>query len=185
MVPKSTTLDAGGFFEGSVREAKEKGEKGEEMKLVRTRLVEQRVSHFAMGLLIMGCMSGPLLVVLYVMASFRSVFAFEDKMVDELSTHCSGLMSRAMFAGIFIVVGWGSVEGDGIVDKTLFLMRDADLTPRNHPLANVKKSSIFKFVAVQWLFFAATVAVSETFGRSPLLCPLLQKQMKLIRFREL
>ncbi|GAA5961225.1 hypothetical protein JCM3765_002876 [Sporobolomyces pararoseus] len=137
MVPRSTPLSAGGFFEGSVREAKEKGEKGEGMKVVRTRLVEQRVSHFAMGLLIMGCMSRPLLVVF-------------------------GLMSRAMFAGIFIVVGWGSVEGNGIVHKTLYLLRDSNLIPSDHPLKEIKKSSIFKFIGVQWLFFAAIIAISET-----------------------
>jgi len=66
MVPKSTPLSAGGFFEGNVSKAKEKADKDEGMKVVRTRLVEQRISHFAMGLLIMGCMSRPLLVVLYV-----------------------------------------------------------------------------------------------------------------------
>jgi hypothetical protein len=27
----------------------------------------------------------------------------------------SGLMSRAMFAGVFLVVGWGSIEGNGWV----------------------------------------------------------------------
>ncbi|GAA5910691.1 Bor1p [Sporobolomyces salmoneus] len=137
MVPRSTPLSAGGFFEGSVREAKEKGEKGEGMKVVRTRLVEQRISHFAMGLLIMGCMSRPLLVVF-------------------------GLMSRAMFAGIFIVVGWGSVEGNGIVHKTLYLLRDPNLIPADHPLKEIKKSSILKFIGVQWLFFAAIIAISET-----------------------
>ncbi|GAA5840606.1 hypothetical protein JCM3766R1_000709 [Sporobolomyces carnicolor] len=137
MVPRSTPLSEGGFFEGSVREAKEKGEKGEGMKVVRTRLVEQRISHFAMGLLIMGCMSRPLLVVF-------------------------GLMSRAMFAGIFIVVGWGSVEGNGIVHKTLYLLRDRELIPPDHPLKEIKKMSIFKFIGVQWLFFAAIIAVSET-----------------------
>ncbi|GAA5882857.1 hypothetical protein JCM16303_002497 [Sporobolomyces ruberrimus] len=137
MVPHSTPLSAGGFFEGSVREAKEKGEKGEGMKVVRTRLVEQRISHFAMGLLIMGCMSRPLLVVF-------------------------GLMSRAMFAGIFIVVGWGSVEGNGIVHKTLYVLRDSNLIPSDHPLKEIKKSSILKFIGVQWLFFAAIIAISET-----------------------
>lgn len=76
----------------------------------------------------------------------------------------SGLMSRAMFAGIFIVVGWGSVEGNGIVHKTLFLLRDQRLTPRDHPLLRVRKSSIVKFIAVQWIFFAAIIAVSECIG---------------------
>jgi hypothetical protein len=76
----------------------------------------------------------------------------------------SGLMSRAMFAGIFLVVGWGSVAGNGIVHKTLYLLRDRRMTPTSHPLFNIKKSSVVKFVAIQWLFFAAMIAVSETIG---------------------
>ncbi|GAA5836117.1 hypothetical protein JCM11251_007374 [Rhodosporidiobolus azoricus] len=144
LIPADTPVHEDGFFEGDVKEAKkveeERVKRGGErkvLKLVRTRVVEQRVSHLAMGLLTLGTMSRPLLVVL-------------------------GLMSRAMFAGIFIVVGWGSVEGSGIVHKTLFLLRDPDMTPPTHPLYNIKKSSIFKFVAIQWIVFAAIIAVSET-----------------------
>ncbi|GAA5867536.1 hypothetical protein JCM1840_002543 [Sporobolomyces johnsonii] len=141
VVPEETEVSEGGFYEGDLKELKRERSQGEMrgggMKVVRTRLVEQRVSHFAMGLLTLGCMSRPLLVVL-------------------------GLMSRAMFAGIFLVVGWGSVEGNGIVHKTLYLLRDRDMTPRSHPLFDVKKASIAKFVAIQWLFFAAIIAVSET-----------------------
>jgi hypothetical protein len=74
-------------------------------------------------------------------------------------------MSKAMFAGVFLVVGWGSVEGNGIVHKTLFLLRDPNLTPVDHPLLKVRKSSIAKFIGIQWLFFAAIVAISETIGR--------------------
>lgn len=73
-------------------------------------------------------------------------------------------MSRAMFAGVFIVVGWGSVEGIGVVHKTLFLLRDQRLTPPDHPLLGVKRSAVLKYVLVQWFFFAAIIAVSETIG---------------------
>lgn len=73
-------------------------------------------------------------------------------------------MSRAMFAGIFIVVGWGSVEGNGIVHKTLYVLRDSNLIPPDHPLKEIRKSSILKFIGVQWLFFAAIIAISETIG---------------------
>lgn len=170
MVPRSTPLSAGGFFEGSVREAKEKGEKGEGMKVVRTRLVEQRISHFAMGLLIMGCMSRPLLVVLcaYFSSSSSPAIATELTLTRLSASLYSGLMSRAMFAGIFIVVGWGSVEGNGIVHKTLYLLRDSNLIPTDHPLKEIKKLSILKFIGVQWLFFAAIIAISETIGECPL-----------------
>jgi len=75
-------------------------------------------------------------------------------------------MSRAMFAGIFIVVGWGSVEGNSIVHKTLYLLRDRRMTPSTHPLYNISRRSILRFVAIQWLFFAAIIAISETIGAS-------------------
>ncbi|BGP44345.1 hypothetical protein JCM10450v2_000156 [Rhodotorula kratochvilovae] len=144
LVPAETEVSEGGFFEGDVGEARREAERRVEMgaerrpmKVVRTRVVEQRVSHFAMGLLILGTMSRPLLVVL-------------------------GLMSRAMFAGIFLVVGWGSVEGNGIVHKTLFLLRDRRMTPSTHPLFNIHKRSVARFISIQWLFFAAIIAISET-----------------------
>ncbi|GAA5955163.1 hypothetical protein JCM8115_001870 [Rhodotorula mucilaginosa] len=145
LVPEEAPLAEGGFFEGDVkqarREAREqrrlRGEERKPLRVVRTRVVEQRVSHFAMGLLILGTMSRPLLVVL-------------------------GLMARAMFAGIFLVVGWGSIEGNGIVHKTLYLFRDRRMTPTNHPLYRISKRSIAEFVAIQWIFFAAMIAVSET-----------------------
>lgn len=73
-------------------------------------------------------------------------------------------MSKAMFAGIFLVVGWGSVEGNGITHKTLYLLRDPNLTPADHPLLKVKKSSVAKYVGIQWFVFAAIIAVSETIG---------------------
>ncbi|ORY90129.1 HCO3 transporter family-domain-containing protein [Leucosporidium creatinivorum] len=140
MVPEETVLSAGEYYEKSLDGEEDEGElekRSGRMKVVRTRLVEQRMSHLVMGLLTLGTMSRPLLVVL-------------------------GLMSKAMFAGIFLVVGWGSVEGNPIVHKTLFLLRDPNLTPRDHPLHGVRKSSIAKFVGIQWLFFAMIIAVSET-----------------------
>lgn len=110
-----------------------------EHKVVRTSLLEQRVSHLLIGLLTLGTMTRPLLV-------------------------CLGLMPRALFAGIFFVVGWGSVEGNGIVHKTLFLLRDPKMTPREHILLTVPKRKIALFVGIQWLFFAMTFGISQTIG---------------------
>lgn len=107
------------------------------MKVLRTRVVEQRISHLAIGLLTLGTMTRPLLVAL-------------------------GLMPQPMFAGIFVVVGWGSVEGSEIVHKTLFLLRDRRQTPPRHPLFHLKRASILRYVAIQWFFFAAIIAISET-----------------------
>jgi len=108
-----------------------------EHKIVRTSLVEQRVSYLAIGLLTLGTMTRPLLVAL-------------------------GTMPRALFAGVFLVVGWGSIEGNGITHKTLFLLRDPKMTPRGHILLSVPKRKIALFVGIQWLFFAMTFAISQT-----------------------
>lgn len=110
-------------------------------KLVRTRVVEQRVSHLAMGLLTLGTMTRPLLVVL-------------------------GLMPRALFAGIFILVGWASIESNPILRNTLFLLRERTTVPMDHPLKNIAKSQIVKFLSFQWLVFGASVAISQTIGVS-------------------
>lgn len=115
----------------------EKDRKFVEHKVVRTALVEQRVSHLAIGLLTLGTMSGPLLV-------------------------CLGLMPRALFAGVFLVVGWGSIEGNGITHKTLFLLRDRRMIPREHILRYVSRRKIFLFVVIQWVVFAMTFAISQT-----------------------
>jgi boron transporter len=86
MVPEETVLSAGGFYEKELDEVveAEAEKRSGRMKVVRTRLVEQRLSHLVMGvsrsvssierfwliipftlqLLTLGTMSRPLLVVL-------------------------------------------------------------------------------------------------------------------------
>ena len=58
----------------------EDGREIREQSLVAESVVEQRVSHFLMGLAIIGTMTGPILIVL-------------------------NLIPRALFAGVFFVVG--------------------------------------------------------------------------------
>ena len=131
-----------------------------EHKVVRTAIVEQRVSHIAIGLLTLGTMTRPLLV-------------------------CLGLMPRALFAGVFLVVGWGSIEGNGITHKTLFLLRDPKMTPRDHILLTVPKRKILLFVFIQWLFFAMTFAISQTIGTSLMLAFPGNQPDSLFYFRQL
>lgn len=165
LVHEETVLSEGGYLDEEAFEDIENSTpreirvEGGRMKLVRTRVVEQRVSHFAMGLLALGTMTGPLLVVLYVLSFFLFFAAFHT---DRLNLFLRGLMSRAMFAGIFIVVGWGSVEGNGIMHRCLFLIRDRNLLSADHPLAPLKRRSIAKFVGIQLVFCAAMLAISET-----------------------
>lgn len=66
--------------------------------------------------------------------------------------------------GVFLVVGWGSIEGNGITHKTLFLLRDRRMTPRDHILLSVRRRKIFLYVFIQWLFFAMTLSISQTIG---------------------
>lgn len=73
MVPEDARVTEGGYLDEKAADGLDKVERDQAdvhherhkpMKVVRTRLVEQRVDHLAMGLLIMGTMTRPLLVVL-------------------------------------------------------------------------------------------------------------------------
>lgn len=61
------------------------GEDIHQQELVAEKVIEQRVSHFLMGLAIIGTMTGPLLVVL-------------------------NLIPRGLFGGVFFVVGVSFAE---------------------------------------------------------------------------
>ncbi|KAI1341990.1 HCO3 transporter family-domain-containing protein [Xylariaceae sp. FL0016] len=104
----------------------------------RTHVVEQRVSNLVQGLLTLGTMSGPLLVVLH-------------------------LIPQAVLAGLFFIMGYQALEGNGITAKMLFLARDARLTPRGHPLHRVRRrGAIWAFIAIELFGFGVTFAVTQT-----------------------
>ena len=98
-------------------------------------VAEQRVSHFLMGLALIGTMTGPLLEILH-------------------------LMPRAVFSGVFFVVGWGSIEPNGIITKLLYLLREPRFRQPYDPLNKVPKRQIWHFVGWQLLGWACTVAIS-------------------------
>jgi hypothetical protein len=100
-------------------------------------VVEQRVSHFIMGLGIIGTMTGPLLVVLHTMPT-------------------------AIFAGVFFTVGWGSIESNSMLKKAIFLMQENRFIQRDDPLLTIRKRKILLFIGLQGLGVAATVAISQT-----------------------
>ncbi|KAI0015968.1 HCO3 transporter family-domain-containing protein [Xylariomycetidae sp. FL0641] len=102
-----------------------------------TAVVEQRVSHFVMGLALIGTMTGPLLVVIHTMPA-------------------------AVFAGVFFVVGWGSIESNGIVQKLVYLSTENRFIQRDEPLLNVRRRKILAYLGLQVLGVAATVAISQT-----------------------
>jgi len=106
-------------------------------EVVATAVVEQRISHFLMGMAIWGTMTGPLLTVLRTMPA-------------------------AVFAGVFFVVGWGSIESNGIVHKAIFLLSERRFLQPHDPLLIVPRAKICLFIGLQLLGGADTVAISQT-----------------------
>ncbi|KAG8672104.1 hypothetical protein FPOAC2_05471 [Fusarium poae] len=102
-------------------------------------VVEQRVSHFLMGLGLIGTMTGPLLVVLHTMPA-------------------------AVFAGVFFVVGWGSIESNGILRKFIYLQSEERFVQCDEPLLRVRRRKIILFISIQLIGVFACVAISHTFA---------------------
>ncbi|OAA68767.1 anion exchange protein 4 [Niveomyces insectorum RCEF 264] len=118
-----------------------------------THVVEQRVSNLAQGLLTLGTMTGPLLVVLH-------------------------LIPQAVLAGLFFVMGVQALEGNGLTLKLLYLLEDTALVPRSHPLRQMPPRSdgdrrllfffryndaaVWLFVVIALVGFGATFALTQT-----------------------
>lgn len=115
----------------------EDGSEIRRQKIIAESVVEQRISHFAMGLAIIGTMTGPLLTVLH-------------------------LIPEALFAGIFFVVGWGGLEGNGIMAKILYLIREPRFVQRDEPLLQIPKARIAFYLFWQILGITITVGMSQT-----------------------
>lgn len=121
-----------------VPELDEKGEHKGGYTFEATHVVEQRLSNLAQGLLTLGTMTGPLLV-------------------------CLHLIPHGVLAGLFFVMGVQALESNGVTAKLLFLARDRDLTPANHPLLRVRRRlAIWAFVAIELVGFGATFAITQT-----------------------
>jgi hypothetical protein len=117
-------------------------EEGEGAEICRaivkaTAVIEQRVSHFVMGLAIIGTMTGPFLVVPHTVPS-------------------------AVLAGVFLIVGWGSVGSSGIMQKLMYLMREGRFVQRDEPLLRLQNRKVLLWIACQLIGVAACVAISET-----------------------
>jgi boron transporter len=111
--------------------------KGKTTRIV-DHVVEQRVSNLAQGLLTLGTMTGPLLVVLH-------------------------LIPQGVLAGLFFVMGTQALAGNGITLKLLFLARDGQLTSPGDPLARLeRRRAVWAFVGIQLFGFAATFAITQT-----------------------
>ena len=121
-----------------VADTSETGESKGHATRVVDHVVEQRVSNLAQGLLTLGTMSGPLLLVLH-------------------------LIPQGVLAGLFFIMGVQALEGNGITVKILYLCKDRSLTPASDPLSRIKrKQAIYYFVALELLGFGATFAITQT-----------------------
>ena len=98
---------------------------------------EQRVSHWLMALALIGTMTGPLL--------------------DMLHT-----MPRALFSGVFFVVGSGSVFFGGISQNIYFLFQERRFVDPSDQRLKLKKSRIALYLMFQWLGVGSSVAISQT-----------------------
>lgn len=122
----------------AVVDRNEKGEKTGGYHFEATHVVEQRVSNLAQGLLTLGTMSGPLLVVLH-------------------------LVPHGVLAGLFFVMGIQALEGNGVTAKIVFLMQDHNLTPASSALKSIKRrSAVWIFVGIELVAIAATFAITQT-----------------------
>ncbi|KAL8706915.1 MAG: hypothetical protein Q9201_000075 [Fulgogasparrea decipioides] len=111
--------------------------KGHTTRMV-DHVVEQRVSNLGQGLLTLGTMSGPLLIVLH-------------------------LIPRGVLAGLFFVMGVQALEGNGITLKMVYLARDRSLTSAADPLSRIqRKRAVWYFVALELFGFGATFAITQT-----------------------
>ncbi|EDN91146.1 hypothetical protein SS1G_00549 [Sclerotinia sclerotiorum 1980 UF-70] len=121
-----------------VADTDESGDSKGHLKPVTSHVVEQRVSNLAQGLLTLGTMTGPLLIVIH-------------------------LIPQGVLAGLFFVMGIQALLGNGMTTKILFLLKDSSLTPSSDPLRHLpRKSAIWIFVAIQLFGFGATFAITQT-----------------------
>ncbi|KAJ5625804.1 hypothetical protein N7510_002113 [Penicillium lagena] len=105
---------------------------------VTDHVVEQRVSNFAQGLLTLGTMTGPLLIVLH-------------------------LIPQGVMAGLFFIMGVQALQGNGITQKLIFLAQDKNFTSASNPLKRLdRRIVIWAFVLLELIGFGATFAITQT-----------------------
>lgn len=122
------------------------------------QVVEQRLSHFMMGLAILGVMTGPLLVVLHTIprslfagvffvvgvsiASFPRIVALHDQLPDGCA------------------VGWPRIKRYHEEDCVSHF--GARYIQRSNPLLQVSKWKVLAYISFQLFGVLSSVAVSQT-----------------------
>ncbi|OJD21534.1 hypothetical protein ACJ73_07127, partial [Blastomyces percursus] len=111
--------------------------KGKTVRVI-DHVVEQRFSNLAQGLLTLGTMSGPLLVVFH-------------------------LIPQGVMAGLFFIMGVQALLGNGVTQKLKFLAQDRKFTLASDPLKRIeRKLAIWAFVGIELVGFGATFAITQT-----------------------
>ena len=101
-------------------------------------VVEQRLSNLAQGLLTLGTMSGPLLIVLH-------------------------QIPQAVLAGLFFIMGIQALRANGITLKAVYLCNDKHLTSGSEPFSHIRRQqAIWYFIALELVGFGATLAITQT-----------------------
>lgn len=101
------------------------------------RIQEQRLTNTGQSLLCLITMAGPFLT-------------------------CYSLISLAVLAGVFISIGWGSVEVNAITHQFLHLIRDPNHMKKDDPLVQLSRRKILSYTLIMLLGFALLFAISQT-----------------------
>lgn len=108
------------------------------LKPYNAAVVEQRVSNTVQGLLILGTMARPLLIVL-------------------------GLVPQGVLCGLFWIMGVTGLMGNGLVHKLKFIFHDDNHVGPYEPLLDIqKRKNLYIFTTLGFLGVGAEVAITET-----------------------
>lgn len=100
-------------------------------------VVEQRLSNTGQGLMVLGTMTGPLLI-------------------------CLGLIPKGVLAGLFWMMGISGLLANAVVARIIYILtEDSHKNPKD-PLNEVTKWSLYLFTALETVGMGAEVAITQT-----------------------
>jgi hypothetical protein len=73
-------------------------------------------------------------------------------------------MPRALFAGVFFMVGWGSIEGNQMTSNLVYIFREHVFNGPADPRTKLSKKRVLWHDLTRWFGVAASVAISQTIG---------------------
>ncbi|UJR31927.1 hypothetical protein I4U23_019401 [Adineta vaga] len=104
---------------------------------ILVKIKEQRITNTLQSLLCLLTMIGPFLT-------------------------CYSMISRAVLAGVFIGIGWGSVEVSSITHQLLHLIRDPNHIKMDDRLIRLSRKKIGLYTITMLIAFALLFAISQT-----------------------